>query len=49
MVDTRTMTVDYLPDLSKEEYEDRFWQRYDSARFKNALGYGKKNPFIPPL
>ena len=35
--------------LTKDEYERRFWQRYESFQPTNAVGYGKDKPFIPPL
>ena len=35
--------------LSKEEYEKRFKQRWDSQSPENFIGYGVNNPWTPPL
>ena len=35
--------------LSKEKYEERFWQRYGANLPNNVLGYGPDKPFVPPI
>lgn len=36
-------------ELTEEEYEERFNQRWKDTSDFNVLGYGRKNPFIPPI
>lgn len=38
-----------MSNISKEEYEKRFGQRFQMAATKNAIGYGFDSPYIPPL
>lgn len=33
----------------KKKYEGRFWENYSPNDTFNIPGYGKKNPYIPPL
>ena len=35
--------------LTKEEYEEKWGQRWKLAEDENVLGYGPENPYIPPL
>ena len=43
----RRMGDDY--DLTAEEYEERFRQRWELGSRFNKLGYGPENKFVPPL
>ena len=44
--------TEYYPhneNLSKDLYEKRFWQRFDTGEDLNVVGYGKGSKFIPPI
>ena len=36
-------------DLTRTEYEKRFWQRWGASDATNFLGFGVDNPWLPPI
>jgi len=36
-------------DLTRTEYEKRFWQRWGASDATNFLGFGVDNPWVPPI
>ena len=36
-------------DLTRTEYEKRFWQRWGADYETNFLGFGVDNPWLPPI
>ena len=40
---------DGVPEISKIEYEERFWQSFGTHLPDNVIGYGPDRPWIAPL